>query len=73
MKPTTRNIRKNSLYGADPGFNGKKNLYDMSLKRGFQLVCPVKRYKNTPVERLKLLIFMSRLRDRWYILGERSS
>ena len=39
----------------DPGFNGKK-LYDLSLKKGFQLVCPVKRYKNTPVERLKLVI-----------------
>ena len=41
---------------ADPGFNGKK-LYDLSLKKGFQLVCPVKRYKNTPVERLKLVEF----------------
>ena len=29
----------------------------MSLKKGFQLVCPVKRYKNTPVERLKLVEF----------------
>ena len=41
---------------ADPGFNGKK-LYDLSLKKGFPLVCPVKRYKNTPVERLKLVEF----------------
>ena len=41
---------------ADPGFSGKK-LYDLSLKKGFQLVCPVKRYKNTPVERLKLVEF----------------
>lgn len=41
---------------ADPGFNGHK-LYDFSLKRGFELVCPVKRYKNTPVERLKLVDF----------------
>ena len=24
---------------------------------GFQLVCPVKRYKNTPIERIKLIEF----------------
>lgn len=41
---------------ADPGFSGKKQ-YDLSLTRGFQLVCPVKRYKNTPLERLKLVDF----------------
>jgi hypothetical protein len=29
----------------------------MSLKKGFQLVCPVRKYKNTPVERLKLVDF----------------
>jgi Transposase DDE domain len=41
---------------ADPGFSGKK-LYDLSMTKGFQLVCPVKRYKNTPIERLKLVDF----------------
>lgn len=41
---------------ADHGSSGKK-LYDLSLKRGFHLVCPVKRYKNTPVKRLKLVDF----------------
>ena len=41
---------------ADPGFSGKK-LYDFSLRKQFQLVCPVKRYKNTPIERLKLAEF----------------
>lgn len=41
---------------ADPGFGGK-NLYDLSMKKGFQLVCPVKRYKNTPEERRKLIDF----------------
>jgi transposase len=41
---------------ADPGFSGKK-LYDLSLKKGFQLVCPVKRYKRTSKERLKLVDF----------------
>ena len=41
---------------ADPGFNSKK-LYDFSMTMGFQLVCPVKRYKHTPIERLKLVDF----------------
>jgi hypothetical protein len=41
---------------ADPGFSGKKQ-YDFSLRKQFQLVCPVKRYKNTPIERLKLAEF----------------
>ena len=41
---------------ADPGFSGKK-LYDFSMNKGFQLVCPVKKYKNTPIERLKLVDF----------------
>ena len=31
---------------ADPGYDGKK-LYDLSMANGFQLVCPVKRYKRT--------------------------
>jgi hypothetical protein len=37
-----------------PGFSGKK-LYDFSMDEGFQLVCPVKKYKNTPLQRLKLV------------------
>jgi hypothetical protein len=41
---------------ADPGFSGNK-LYDFSIKKGFELVCPIKRYKNTPIERLKLVDF----------------
>ena len=41
---------------ADPGYDGKK-LYDLSIKKGFQLVCPVKRYKKTSEERLKLVDF----------------
>lgn len=41
---------------ADPGFDSQK-LYDFSLRKQFQLVCPVKRYKNTPLERLKLVDF----------------
>jgi hypothetical protein len=49
-------LKKIHYMVADPGFSGKKQ-YNLSLKRGFQLVCPVKRYKNTPVERLKLVEF----------------
>ena len=41
---------------ADPGYDDQI-LYDLSMKMGFQLVCPVKRYKNTPEERLKLVDF----------------
>jgi len=33
------------------------NLYDLRLKMGFQLVCPVRRYRNTSEERLKLVDF----------------
>ena len=54
---------------ADPGYDGKK-LYDLSMAKGFQLVCPVKRYKRTKEERLKLVEFMSRLWDRSCIRRE---
>ena len=53
---STETLEKIHYMVADPGFSGKK-LYDLSLKKGFQLICPVKRYKNTPVERLKLVEF----------------
>jgi Transposase DDE domain len=49
-------IMKIHFMVADPGFSGKK-LYDFSMEKGFQLVCPVKKYKSTPVERLKLVDF----------------
>jgi hypothetical protein len=49
-------LRKVHYIVADPGFCGKK-LYDLSLRNGFQLVCPVKKYKNTPLQRLKLVDF----------------
>ncbi len=32
-----------------------QNLYDLSTGLNFQLVCPVRRYKNTPQERLQLV------------------
>ncbi len=42
---------------ADPGYDDKK-LYEYSKKTlGIDLVCPVKRYKNTPKERLELVCF----------------
>ena len=42
---------------ADPGYNDK-NLYEYSKKTlGINLVCPVKRYKSTPKERLELVCF----------------
>ena len=41
---------------ADPGYDDQ-NLYDLSMDMGFQLVCPVRRYRNTPEERLKLVDF----------------
>jgi hypothetical protein len=42
---------------ADPGYDDKK-LYEYSKKVfGIDLVCPVKRYKSTPKERLELVCF----------------
>jgi hypothetical protein len=41
---------------ADPGYYDH-TLYDLSNNMGFQLVCPVKRYKNTPTDRIKLIEF----------------
>ena len=41
---------------ADPGYDDHE-LYESSLKMGFQLVCPVRRYRKTPEERLKLVDF----------------
>ncbi len=42
---------------ADPGYDDDQNLYDLSMALGFQLVCPVHRYRNTPPDRLKLIDF----------------
>ncbi len=42
---------------ADPGYNDK-NLYEYSKKTlGIDLVCPVKRYKSNPKERLEIVCF----------------
>ena len=48
---------KRILYmSADPGYDDHE-LYDLSSSMGFQLVCPVKRYRNTPSDRIKLVEF----------------
>jgi hypothetical protein len=49
-------IKKTHYMIADPGYDDQ-NLYDLSMDLGFQLVCPVRRYKNTPQERLQLVDF----------------
>ena len=49
-------LKKIHYVVADPGFDGQK-LYDLSMTKGFQLVCPVRRYKNTPEKRRKLVEF----------------
>lgn len=68
---TTANIPDNKMYesitssipegivryvAADEGYDDHE-LYDFSRYRGLQLVCPIKRYKNTKQERLELIHF----------------
>lgn len=51
-------IIKRTLYmSADPGYDDDHELYELSRDMGFQLVCPVQRYKNTPIDRIKLIEF----------------
>ncbi len=49
-------LKKIHFMVADPGYDDK-DLCDLSLKKGFQLVFPIRRYKSTPEERLKLVDF----------------
>jgi len=49
-------IKKVHFMVADPGYDDH-DLYESSLKTGFQLVCPVRRYSKTPEERLLLVDF----------------
>ncbi len=53
---SSETIKKIHFMVADPGYDDQ-SLYDLSANLGFQLVCPVRRYKNTPEERLKLVDF----------------
>ncbi len=41
---------------ADHGYNDHK-LYDLSMDLGLQIVCPIRRCRNTPVERIDLVDF----------------
>ena len=54
LSPETR--KKIHFIVADPGYDDQ-SLYDFSLRMGFQLVCPVRRYRKTSEERLKLVDF----------------
>lgn len=49
-------IKRILFIAADPGYDDRK-LYDLSNSMEFRLVCPVKRYKNTPSDRIKLIEF----------------
>jgi DDE family transposase len=49
-------LKKMHYMTADPGYDDQ-NLYDLSTNLGFELVCPVRRYKNTPADRQKLVDF----------------
>ncbi|MDN5867272.1 MAG: transposase [Candidatus Nitrosocosmicus sp.] len=49
-------LKKIHFMVADPGYDDQE-LYDLSMTKGFQLVCPVRKYKNTSEERLKLVDF----------------
>lgn len=49
-------IKKVHFMVADPGYDDH-DLYESSLKIGFQLVCPIRRYRKTPEERPKLVDF----------------
>ncbi len=69
---TTANVQDNQIYNpmisssslsqetcfviGDSGYDDHK-LYDLSTKRGFELVCPVQRYEHTPADRLELIQF----------------
>jgi hypothetical protein len=48
--------KKINFMVADPGYDDQ-SLYNLTMVKGIQLVCPIRRYKNTPVERLQLVDF----------------
>ena len=53
---SSETIKKIHFMVANAGYDDQ-SLYDLSMSMGFELVCPVHRYKNTPEERLKLVDF----------------
>ncbi len=54
-------LKKTHYMVADLGYDDQ-NLYDLSMNMGFQLVCPVRRYKTTSKERLSLVDFYESVR-----------
>jgi Transposase DDE domain len=40
----------------DSGYDDQK-LYELSINKGFELICPVQRYEHTPADRLELIQF----------------
>ena len=57
---------------ADPGYDDQ-NLYELSMDLGFQLVCPVHRYRNTSQERIKLIDFYESALGQVKIYSKRST
>jgi hypothetical protein len=66
---TTANVQDNQVYGritsslrgvryvdGDEGYDDS-DLYELSRKRGFELVCPIERRASTPPERVELVLF----------------
>ena len=65
-------IKKTLYMSADPGYDDHE-LYNLSTDMGFQLVCPVKRYRNTPSYRIKLIKFYkSKVGQTTYYLRSKS-
>lgn len=56
MTTTTIPEEKICYMIGDSGYDDQK-LYDLSINRGFELICPVQRYEHTPADRLKLIQF----------------
>ncbi|MQB02109.1 MAG: transposase [Actinobacteria bacterium] len=52
----SESVKKIHYMVADPGYDDHY-LYELSTNQGFQLVCPIRQYKNTPMERLQLIDF----------------
>jgi hypothetical protein len=53
---TTMTEEKICYMIGDSGYDDQK-LYDLSINRGFELICPVQRYEHTPADRLELIQF----------------
>ena len=49
-------IKRILFMSADPGYDDHE-LYDLSNRMEFRLLCPIQRYKNTPPDRIKLIEF----------------